>query len=108
MRPTEEPLRDLSNYQSTDGQFKKAQAEFQVYVAREYLALLEQTRETLGTVLSNLGTQIEIFREVNDHAAQDSARTSRLLVRWTKVLSLATIGLVIATGVLVYATVLAS
>ena len=101
----EELLATLGKYEIGGFQYKFAQAELDILMAQEHLALLQKTRENLYEVLGEMSSGIVAFRQVVDHrAATDGDKTARLLVRWTKVLSFATVGLVIATGVLVYAT----
>lgn len=100
----DELIATLSKYGLGDAQYKAAQAELEILMAQEYLGLLQKTRENLYEVLAEMSSGIVAFRQVIDRAATDSATTSRLLVRWTKVLSIATIGLVLATGALAYAT----
>jgi len=111
MRTKEQCLADLSRYGLGDAQYKAAQAELDVLMAQEYLALLQKTRENFYEVLAEMSSQIlrvrdvaDKVREIVDRAATDSATTSRLLVRWTKVLAITTGVLAFATLVLVYAT----
>jgi F420-0:gamma-glutamyl ligase-like protein len=104
MRTKEQCLADLSKYGPLDVQYQAARAELDVLMAQEHLALLQKTRENLYQVLAEMSSGIVAFRQVVDRAAADGDKTARLLVRWTKVLSFATVGLVMATGVLVYAT----
>jgi len=104
MTRKEELLAILGKYGLGDSQYKTAQAELDILMAQEHLALLQKTRENLYEVLAEMSSGIVAFRQVVDRAATDGDKTARLLVRWTKVLSFVTVGLVIATGVLVYAT----
>jgi len=55
-------------------------------------------------VLATMNSEIQRFREVVDRAATDASMTSRALVRWTKLLTFTSVGLVLATLGLVYAT----
>ncbi len=105
MTRKEELLAILGKYGLGDSQYKSAQAELDILMAQEYLALLQKVRENLYEVLAELNTQIVRFREVVDRAAADRAETSRGLVRWTKILAFATGGLVLATIALVLTTV---
>jgi len=84
--------------------YQTARAELEVIMAQEYLDLFQKTRENLYEVLAEMSTGIVAFRTVVDHAATESDKTVRLLVRWTKVLGFATIALVVATAALVYVT----
>jgi len=108
MRTKEQLLAELSKYGLGDAQYKAAQAELDILMAQEYLALLQKTRENVYAVLAAMNSEILRFREVVDRAAADASMTSRLLVRWTKVLAFATFGLFLATLALVYATFSAS
>ncbi len=104
MRTKEELLAELNKYGQGDFQHKAAQAELEILLAQEYLALLQKTRENLYEVLAEMNTQILRFRDVVDRAAADASTTSHLLVRWTKVLAITTGALVLATLALVFAT----
>lgn len=104
LRTKEQCLEDLRKYGHGDSQYKAAQAELEILVAQEYLALLQKTRENLYEVLAEMNTQIVRFRDVVDRAAADASTTSKLLVCWTKVLAITTGSLVLANLALVFAT----
>lgn len=110
----EQLLSELGKYGLGDAQYKAARAELDILMAQEYLDILQKTRENFYEVLAEMSSQIlrvrdvaDKVREIVDRAATDGATTSRLLVRWTKVLAITTGGLVFATLVLVYATFMA-
>ncbi len=118
----QEVVADLGKYGLGDAQYKALQAELDILVAQEYLALLQKMRENLYDVLAAMNSEIlrfreavneagasmsgEVgrFREVVDRAAADGSMTSRALVRWTKVLAIISGVLMLATVALVYAT----
>lgn len=100
----DELLKILGKYGMGDAQYQAARAELDVLMAQEYLAILQKTRENVYEVLAAMNSEILRFREVVDRAATDSSMTSRALVRWTKVLAVISLGLVVATVALVWAT----
>ena len=72
-----------------DAQYKSAQAELEILMTQEHLALLQKTRENLSEVLAAMNIEILRFHKAVDRAA-DGSMTSRLLVRWTEVLAITT------------------
>jgi|SRR5258708_6751434 hypothetical protein len=104
MRTREELLAEIGKYGLGDAQYKAAQAELEMLNAQEYLAILQKTRENVYEVLTAMNSQIQRFRDVVDQAATDASMTSRALLRWNKLLTLTSVGLVLATLGLVYAT----
>lgn len=104
MRTKEQILADLGKYGLGDSQYKAVQAELDILMAQEYLALLQKIRESIYEVLAAMNSEILRFREVVDRASADNSMTSRTLIRWTKVLGITSAGLVLATVALVYAT----
>jgi hypothetical protein len=104
MRTREELLAEIGKYGLGDAQYKAAQAELEMLNAQEYLAILQKTRENVYEVLTAMNSQIQRFRDVVDQAARHASMTSRALLRWNKLLTLTSVGLVLATLGLVYAT----
>ncbi len=88
--------------------YQNARAELEIILQQESLALFQKTRENLYEVLAGMSSGIVAFRQVVNHAAEESDKTARLLVRWTKVLGFATVVLAVATIALVYVTVKAN
>jgi hypothetical protein len=104
MRDIEELIKVLGRSSQGQPEILRAQAELDLLIAQGYSELLEKTRETLDHILSDLNKGIGEFRQVISDAAVASEKTNRALVRWTTVLSIATVGLVLATVALVYVT----
>jgi hypothetical protein len=112
MRTKEECLADLNRYGLVDHQYQAAKAELDILIAQEhvriaqeYAAILQKTRENIYEVLAAMNSEILRFRDVVDRAAKDGAITSRLLIRWTKVVAITTGVLAFATLALVYVTI---
>jgi hypothetical protein len=99
-----ELLQEIRTYTPSDRQYQVAKAELDILMTQEYLDLLQKTRENLYEVLAEMSGGIVRFRDAIDRAATQSDATSKTMVRWTRILSVATIGLVLATAALVYAT----